>query len=316
MTSLPNSNYLEYKTTNPESQVKSVYTPFNMGEGSMEQGGSRVSGGFPVPRGLSYDKQKFICFYSSSLKRFMYIELYKVRYEKMRRSIVAWANYTKDYYPGDEYRRVMITLTYEKLGGWLANDVTRYIKDLKVRLGHRFLTYAWVAELQKRGAIHYHIVAVVKKGTKIPLPDKSRMWKHGMSSISTARSPFYLITYLKKEYQKNFSEFPKGSRCFGIGEFDGFRREELRFRRLKPWEQAFLISNKMNYQFLRDERENRKRANQWEVCYVTDDYSMVKNVYDGFNNNGLIDYSEQKETSCQWHVQHASEASLPLTASP
>jgi hypothetical protein len=66
-----------------------------------------------------------------------------------------------------------------------------------------------------RGAVHYHIILVCKKGTRVPIPDKSGMWKHGMSKIETAKTVYYLCSYLKKSYQKE-GEFPKGMRMYSV----------------------------------------------------------------------------------------------------
>ena len=56
---------------------------------------------------------------------------------------------------------------------------------------------------------------IAKKGTRIPMPDKSGMWKHGMSRIETVKSIFYICSYMKKSYQKE-GDFPKGIRMFAI----------------------------------------------------------------------------------------------------
>jgi len=73
------------------------------------------------------------------------------------------------------------------------------------------LAYAWVLEMQKRGAPHYHLLLYVKRGTRIPRPD-DKLWSHGSSRIETARSAYYIVTYTGKEYQK--SNLPAGARMF------------------------------------------------------------------------------------------------------
>lgn len=280
-------SYSEYKPNPIESQIRKPVSIYSSSGNAADEGSS-------ITRGSSYDKQKFVCFYNKYSRRFMFIELYKVRYSRMRQSIVAWANLMNSTYHADTYRRVMITLTYKGVNDWRPNDITDYVKCLRARLGSNLLTYAWVAELQKRGAIHYHMVVIVKRGTNIPRPDKSGMWKHGSTSRDTAKSVFYLVTYLGKEYQKNFSEFPHGARCFGIGAFEDQTRGELRFARLKDWEQTFMICRaNMDWDLLKEERDYRRGSSGWEKCYVTSEYGLVQNVYDGFLRNGMI------ETPCQ-----------------
>lgn len=277
----------EYKTISPKSQIREFESVYGSSGNAADNGGS-------ITRGSSYDKQKFVCFYNPTSRKFMYIELYKVRYSRMRRSIVEWANLMNLTYSSDSYRRVMITLTYKGVNDWQPNDITDYVKSLRARLGTNLVTYAWVAELQRRGAIHYHMIVIVKRGTNIPRPDKSGMWNHGSTSRDTAKSVFYLVTYLGKEYQKNFSEFPHGARCFGIGVFEDRVRNELRFCRLKDWEQKFMICRaNMDWDLLKEERDYRRGSSGWVKCYVTTQYDLVQNVYDGYLRNGMI------ETSCQ-----------------
>jgi hypothetical protein len=141
------------------------------------------------------------------------------RLSRMRRRVFSWANTIKDYLPasgvGLKHRKVMITLTYQGVDDWRPNHIRDYTKELKRRLGTNLIALAWVAELQERGAVHYHLELIVKKGTRIPKPDTSGMWKHGMSRIETAKTVFYICSYLKKAYQKE-GIFPKGLRMFGV----------------------------------------------------------------------------------------------------
>lgn len=143
---------------------------------------------------------------------FLMIDLDKVRLGKMRKRIYAWAKVMEDFFSGK--RMVMITLTYEKVDGYQSGHIREFLKRLKRITGEKLHGWAWVAELQKRGALHYHIIMVVDRGTNLPLPDKSGWWPHGMSKIETARSPWYLLTYTGKEFQKNFDLFPKNTRLY------------------------------------------------------------------------------------------------------
>lgn len=147
------------------------------------------------------------------------IDLKLARIRRMQRRIFAWADTIKEYLPnygkGSNYRKVMITLTYRTEFDWRPNQIRNYMKELRRRLGDRLIAYAWVAELQERGAVHYHIELICAKGTRIPMPDKSGMWKHGHSRIETVRTIYYICSYMKKEYQKN-GEFPLGCRMYSV----------------------------------------------------------------------------------------------------
>jgi len=176
--------------------------------------------GSPDNRGLSNsNKVQNVVLKNSETGEEIVLEKKAARLSKMRKRVFSWANTIKDYLPahgiGLNHRKVMITLTYEKVEDWRPNHIRDYVKELKRRLGEKAIALAWVAELQERGAVHYHLELICVKGTRIPMPDKSGMWIYGMSKIETAKSIFYICSYLKKDYQK-MGEFPKGIRIFSV----------------------------------------------------------------------------------------------------
>jgi hypothetical protein len=110
----------------------------------------------------------------------------------------------------------MITLTYRETDKWKPYDITKFLRRWIGRYPE-IIGYTWVAELQARGAPHYHVVFAVPKGFKFDAyPDKSGCWPMGMTKVESVRSPFYLIRYIGKEHQKNFADFPKGMRLYGV----------------------------------------------------------------------------------------------------
>jgi hypothetical protein len=290
------SSYLDNTIIPIQSQDNWIRKPYLPAENSDVRRNSSARSG----RGLSLYKQKFICFYSAALKKLMWIDLYKARYHRMRQSIMNFAMIAKMRY-FDGYRMVMLDLTYRRIGDWLPNDIDRFVKRLKQRLGENLMCYAWVAELQDRGAIHYHMIVIVKRGTNIPKLDKSGLWPHGCTRRATAETPYYMVTYVGKEYQKNFSEFQKGARCFGVGFFEAELRNRYRFECMKQWEKDYLTYQGDIYD-LQIARGLRKQCTDWQICYVTDDYRMVQNVYDGYAKNEMIS-EENKWRSCQDGIQ-------------
>lgn len=138
----------------------------------------------------------------------------KTRVTKLQKRVFSWAHAVKKYQEGG-YRLVMLGLTYRDWRDWKPNQIRDYIKKIRYRLGDRLRAYAWVAELQQRGAVHYHVLLIVKKGTFIPKPDESGMWAFGSSNICTAKSVFYICSYVGKEYQK-MGFFPKGLRMYSV----------------------------------------------------------------------------------------------------
>lgn len=141
---------------------------------------------------------------------------WRARLRRTQRRVKAWAEVIQPYLDRvQDYRLVMITLTYKEVDGWEVGHIREFMLRIRKELRGALLAYAWVAELQKRGAVHYHVLVLVKKGVSIPEPDTAGWWVHGMTRIETARSPFYVLTYTGKEYQK-MGYFPKGLRMFAV----------------------------------------------------------------------------------------------------
>lgn len=129
-------------------------------------------------------------------------------------------------------RPLMLTLTYRDCDAWTKRDISDYIRKLRQwlkRRGER-LRYVWVAELQKRGAVHYHMLVWAR--ARIPRPDASGMWPHGMTKTERMRSGgvSYITKYLTKK--EDFKRFPKGIRVYGVGGLSTNAKYNLRWFRL------------------------------------------------------------------------------------
>lgn len=169
------------------------------------------------------------------------VDAARSRIRRMQRRVFAWADALKDYIenPGSEYRLVMITLTYERVKDWRPNDMRDFILDLRKVAGAGLLAYAWVAELQQRGAVHYHLLVLARRGTNLPYPDRSGLWPFGMSKVENARTVFYICKYVGKEYQK-IGNFPRGLRMFSVWiskhvALDAIRRFTFKVSALPVW---------------------------------------------------------------------------------
>jgi hypothetical protein len=143
-----------------------------------------------------------------------------------------WATVLKAYLRrvGQGYRLAMLTLTYHGLDydtgqplpdfGWQPNHIRDFMKKLRYALRDRLLAYAWVAELQQRGAVHYHVLVLVRAGTPIPYPDQAGWWPHGSTRVETARTVFYIMKYAQKgqfvDENGGYLVFPKGLRLFSV----------------------------------------------------------------------------------------------------
>lgn len=127
-------------------------------------------------------------------------------------------------------RAAFVTLTYRPGVEWEAQHVKEAIRRARQWLKSQHqaaLRYVWVAELQQRGAVHYHAVFWLPFGVKLPAFDLAGWWPHGRTDIQTARDSIaYLMKYLSKG---GGVQFPPGLRTHGAGGL------EHAYRRAKRW---------------------------------------------------------------------------------
>jgi hypothetical protein len=145
----------------------------------------------------------------------------------MRRAVVNAGDLLEEGYLQGGFRRqaVLITLTYREVDGWRANHLTDCLKRMRQWASRRRfnLGYVWTAELQQRGAVHYHVVCWLPRGLMMPKPDKQRWWPHGSTRIERARRAVgYLVKYASKG--DDVEKFPRGLRLHGRGGLDAKQR--------------------------------------------------------------------------------------------
>lgn len=138
---------------------------------------------------------------------------------------------------------LMITLTYAKGGDWRPDHVKSLLTHVRKWLQRRSLRcrYTWVAELQARGVIHYHIALWVPVGVRLPKPDEQGWWPYGSTRIEVARSaPRYLMKYLSKPKTGVGNwRLPEGARMYGVGGLDHSLRRARRWLGLPVWVQSY-----------------------------------------------------------------------------
>jgi len=225
------------------------------------------------------------------------IDNLKVRLSNLRRRVFAWASVIDGFVKSSGVSMTMYGLTYDTKGtlvkpsSWEAGDIREFMIRLRARLGKRLLAYAWVAEVQQRGVIHYHVIAVHQG--RAPMPDRAytgknsrgevrdykRLWEKGNShSDFRVRSPYYLVSYVKKEYQKNFDLFPSGAHAWAVWVSDfglklALRYESLgRYKKIK-WAEVMLENEgigfeecweKMEWEVKRQRLADRLLGNGWQ----------------------------------------------------
>lgn len=176
----------------------------------------------------------------------------KMRCRRLRRTITEaaklhemYADYESANLGRSAYRKTFITLTYRNAGEWERCHVSRYVRLLRQWFNRRdhACRFVWVAELQKRGALHYHMVVWVPRRLRLPRPDQCGWWPHGSSKIETARNPIgYMVKYATKTRPEDLKRLPKGVRLHGNGGHSGDARIYLREKLMPEWarDRAFI----------------------------------------------------------------------------
>jgi hypothetical protein len=184
------------------------------------------------------------------------VDLHYRRLNKLQKVISSWARVVEGHYPG----RLMIALdlTYAEINDWENGHIGKYIKTLKGSLGDHLIAWAWVLEIQERGAPHYHVL-VITDGVWPKFPDKSGHWKFGLSRTDRAKIPWYLMKYTGKEHQKDFTRFPRGARAYGVGFRDEAARED--------------------YKVLRDQKYDRDENIKWTRVGSATRKNIAINLY-------------------------------------
>lgn len=161
--------------------------------------------------------------------RFDKIQSAKRRIKRLRRSV--WAAGHLHGLADHGHRPPvawMVTLTYVGVDDWRADHISKASEQYRRHCArHRVpCRYLWVAELQKRGAVHYHLIAWLPKGVGMPHWDRDTttaggrhvqaFWGHGMTNVEKARTGVgYLMKYLSK--LDDGAAFPPHLRLYGVG---------------------------------------------------------------------------------------------------
>lgn len=133
---------------------------------------------------------------------------------------------------GFRFKCAMLTLTYANGDDHRAGHLGEIVRTIRKYLNRRDapMRYVWVAEVQKRGALHYHMLIWLPRGLTLPKPDKQGWWRWGSTRIEWARKAAgYLAKYVSKGEE---AALPKGCRMHGSGGLADQWRQEARWWRL------------------------------------------------------------------------------------
>jgi hypothetical protein len=125
-------------------------------------------------------------------------------------------------------RAVMVTMTYRSAGDWESGHMTEYRQAVEKVLGDALFAYFWWGQMQAsryveygEWVVHYHMIIVMKRGAKFPMPDKSGMWVHGDSNMKSLPKWGQGVGYALHGYAGSGraqweGEFPKGMHKFEV----------------------------------------------------------------------------------------------------
>jgi hypothetical protein len=161
------------------------------------------------------------------------VDLFTLRLSRLKRRLKYFSGWAKEVEEMvSDISQVMVTLTYRNIEDWRPRHITEFLRKVKRVLGPDLFGYFWVAEMQKRGAVHYHVILTVRKGIKLPKPDETGLWTYGMTRIELVRYVYaYLSKYLQKDGQK--AKYPRGIRIFGLSIF--VLKDWVRMNKLPFW---------------------------------------------------------------------------------
>lgn len=159
------------------------------------------------------------------------------RVKRLRRQVWAAGHLQRFRTPKGMRENVwFVTLTYRGVHDWQPRHISKCLKAARrwCHLRGVPFRYLWVAELQQRGALHYHLAIWLPKRLQLPMFDKQGWWPHGMTQRVIAKNAVgYLMKYLSKI--SPFHEFPKGVRLYGLGGLTQQARSICSWLNLPSW---------------------------------------------------------------------------------
>lgn len=182
----------------------------------------------------------------------------------------------------------MLTLTYRNGDEWQPRHVSRLLKHVRDYLATRtsLARFVWVAELQKRGALHYHILIWLPRGITLPKPDKRGWWPHGSTRIEWAsKAAGYLAKYCSKG---DSGDYPKGARIHGCGGLLGTALEVWRW-----WKRPKYVRDCEP-----DPRVKFSRGGGGWINHETGETVLSEWVYSGMCGSNIV--FRRRPISCQF----------------
>jgi hypothetical protein len=185
---------------------------------------------------------------------------------------------------GFRTRAAMVTLTYRPGEVWNPRHISETLAAARKwhnRLGQK-MRYVWVAEMQERGAVHYHVIFWMQVGYKLPLFDRRGWWPYGKTNAEWARNG---VGYVAKYASKGADgpAFPKGIRINGAGGLDVPARIEARYWRA-PQECRLVLGAAADIRRISGGRFDAVTGQFWQTPWrmlrINGDFYMTKTEID------------------------------------
>jgi hypothetical protein len=162
----------------------------------------------------------------------------------MRRGVISSSRIHQDELQqgGQRYRAAFVTLTYRPGNEPQPRHLSTFQTHVRNWLARRgaLLRDVWVAELQERGAVHFHVLIFLPRGLTLPKPDKQGWWPHGFSNCKWVRRPVgYMVKYATKTRSKG--ALPPGQRLWGYAGLRGTGRDHLRWWLAPQWLRGMVV---------------------------------------------------------------------------
>lgn len=128
---------------------------------------------------------------------------------------------------GFRYRVAFLTLTYADCDAYRHGHIAEFMTHVRNWLRRRGVRMCGCRklEMQKRGAVHYHLMIWLPKGMTLPKPDKQGWWKHGSTKCEWLRNGYgYVAKYIGKE---ELDQVPKGARLYSVFGLELEERREI-----------------------------------------------------------------------------------------
>lgn len=211
----------------------------------------------------------------------------EMRYKRLRKNIGVAAKLHSVAITGGKahFNVCMVTLTYRR-DTWQPTHMSAYMDHVRkwhIRRTGQKLKYVWVAEMQGRGVIHYHVLYFLPKGITMPKADKQGWWKHGSTRTEKAVAPVkYVMKYASKLDTKK--GFPDGARTYGIGGLAETDRLSRRWLNLPAFIKARAsITDRWDRAVgggWLDRATGQIWPSEWGVCLVTKLKLSIVRLYD------------------------------------